>query len=82
MGGAGDQAAQAVGVGAVEPGIIALTLGTSRGCLCTNRISFDRTGGSPACFLPCIAGSLAFYGSHAQRSGQSAVGIAIRSPLK
>lgn len=27
--GAGDQAAQAVGVGAVEPGIIALTLGTS-----------------------------------------------------
>lgn len=29
MGGAGDQAAQAVGVGAVEPGIIALTLGTS-----------------------------------------------------
>ena len=29
VGGAGDQAAQAVGVGAVEPGIIALTLGTS-----------------------------------------------------
>lgn len=28
-GGAGDQAAQAVGVGAVDPGIIALTLGTS-----------------------------------------------------
>jgi xylulokinase len=29
VGGAGDQAAQATGVGAVEPGIIALTLGTS-----------------------------------------------------
>ena len=29
MGGGGDQAAQAVGVGAVKPGIIALTLGTS-----------------------------------------------------
>ncbi len=29
VGGAGDQAAQAVGVGAVQPGIIALTLGTS-----------------------------------------------------
>jgi xylulokinase len=29
VGGAGDQAAQAVGVGAVDPGIIALTLGTS-----------------------------------------------------
>jgi xylulokinase len=29
VGGAGDQAAQALGVGAVEPGIIALTLGTS-----------------------------------------------------
>ena len=29
VGGAGDQAAQAVGVGAVEPGITALTLGTS-----------------------------------------------------
>ncbi len=29
MGGGGDQAAQAVGVGAVEPGIVALTLGTS-----------------------------------------------------
>ena len=29
MAGAGDQAAQAVGVGAVEPGIVALTLGTS-----------------------------------------------------
>lgn len=29
MAGAGDQAAQAVGVGAVEPGIVALTIGTS-----------------------------------------------------
>ena len=29
VGGGGDQAAQAVGVGAIEPGIIALTLGTS-----------------------------------------------------
>lgn len=29
VGGGGDQAAQAVGVGAVEPGVIALTLGTS-----------------------------------------------------
>ncbi len=29
FGGGGDQAAQAVGVGAVEPGIVALTLGTS-----------------------------------------------------
>jgi xylulokinase len=29
VGGAGDQAAQAVGVGAIHPGIIALTLGTS-----------------------------------------------------
>jgi xylulokinase len=29
VGGAGDQAAQATGVGAVEPGIVALTLGTS-----------------------------------------------------
>ncbi len=29
VGGAGDQAAQAVGVGAVRPGIVALTLGTS-----------------------------------------------------
>lgn len=29
VGGGGDQAAQAIGVGAVEPGIIALTLGTS-----------------------------------------------------
>jgi xylulokinase len=29
VGGAGDQAAQAVGVGAVDPGIVALTLGTS-----------------------------------------------------
>lgn len=29
VGGGGDQAAQAVGVGAVEPGIVALTLGTS-----------------------------------------------------
>jgi len=29
VGGGGDQAAQAVGVGAVEPGVVALTLGTS-----------------------------------------------------
>lgn len=29
MGGGGDQAAQAVGVGAVEPGVVAMTLGTS-----------------------------------------------------
>jgi xylulokinase len=39
VGGGGDQAAQAVGVGAVEPGIIALTLGTSG-------VVFATTGGA------------------------------------
>ena len=37
VGGGGDQAAQAVGVGAVEPGIIALTLGTSGVVFATTR---------------------------------------------
>jgi len=40
VGGGGDQAAQAVGVGAVEPGIIALTLGTSGVVFATTGAAF------------------------------------------
>ncbi len=45
VGGGGDQAAQAVGVGAVEPGVVALTLGTSGVVFAsTDRPLTERTG--------------------------------------
>ena len=50
--GGGDQAAQAVGVGAVTPGIVALTLGTSGVVFATTPQPFDRAGGPAARLLP------------------------------
>lgn len=45
VGGGGDQAAQAVGVGAIEPGIVALTLGTSGVVFATTPEAFIESEG-------------------------------------
>ncbi len=59
VGGGGDQAAQAVGVGAVEPGIIALTLGTSGVVFATTqgRSSSPKDGCTHFAILFPIAGT-------------------------
>ena len=67
VGGGGDQAAQAVGVGAVQPGIIALTLGTSGVVFACDQIPVDRTRRAVACLLSCRPRPMAFDGRHAQR---------------
>ncbi len=71
--GGGDQAAQAVGVGAVEPGIIALTLGTSGVVFATTPSALIEPEGPAARLLPCRARTMAFHGRDAQRGGQPAV---------
>ena len=65
--GGGDQAAAAVGVGAVEPGVVSLSLGTSGRRVRHDRRSADRAGGPAACVLPRRAGPVA-------RDGRDAVG--------
>lgn len=62
--GGGDQAAQAVGVGAVEPGIVGLTVGTN---------GVDRTGRPAACILSRGTWHVALHGSDALCRGQPAV---------
>lgn len=56
MGGGGDQAAQAVGVGAVEPGIIALTLGTSGVVFASTPEPFIEPGGRLHAFCHAAPG--------------------------
>ncbi len=56
VGGGGDQAAQAVGVGAVEPGIIALTLGTSGVVFATTGEAFIEPGGRLHAFCHSVPG--------------------------
>ena len=55
VGGGGDQAAQATGVGAVEPGIIALDIGYIGRGLRRHQCAADPAGGSPARVLPYLA---------------------------
>ena len=73
MGGAGDQAAQAVGVGAVEPGIIALTLGTSGVVFAPTDSALIEPEGRLHAFCHAFPETLAFYGGDAQRGRQPAV---------
>jgi xylulokinase len=72
VGGGGDQAAQATGVGAVEPGIVADGRHVGRGVRTAGELRL-RAGRSPARLLPRCAGTLALHGRDAQRGGQPAV---------
>jgi xylulokinase len=62
MGGGGDQAAQAVGVGAVEPGIIALTLGTSGVVFATTESPLVEPQGRLHAFCHAVPGRWHFMG--------------------
>jgi xylulokinase len=57
VGGGGDQAAQAVGVGAVEPGIVAITLGTSGVAFATTDQPIVESEGRLHSFCHCVPGS-------------------------
>jgi xylulokinase len=54
VGGGGDQAAQAVGVGAVQPGIVALTLGTSGVVFATTEYPFIEPEGRLHAFCHAV----------------------------
>ena len=56
VGGGGDQSAQAVGVGAVEPGIVALTLGTSGVVFATTGEPFVEPEGRLHAFCHAVPG--------------------------
>ncbi len=71
--GGGDQAAQAVGVGAVEPGIVGLTVGTSGVVFATTPSALIEPEGRSACVLSCGAGHVALHGRDAFRRGKFAV---------
>lgn len=62
IGGGGDQAAQAVGVGAVEPGIIALTLGTSGVVFATTPTALVEPEGRLHAFCHAVPGRWHFMG--------------------
>jgi xylulokinase len=62
MAGGGDQAAQAVGVGAVEPGIVALTLGTSGVVFATTRAAHVEPQGRLHAFCHAVPGTWHFMG--------------------
>ena len=62
VGGGGDQAAQAVGVGAVQPGIIALTLGTSGVVFATTPQALIEPAGRLHSFCHALPGRWHFMG--------------------
>ncbi len=62
VGGGGDQAAQAVGVGAVQPGIIALTLGTSGVVFATTESALIEPDGRLHAFCHAVPGTWHFMG--------------------
>jgi xylulokinase len=62
VGGGGDQAAQAVGVGAVTPGIVALTLGTSGVVFATTGGPFVEPQGRLHAFCHSVPGAWHFMG--------------------
>jgi len=63
--GAGDQAAGAVGMGIVRPGVVSATIGTSGVVFCRNRSSGSRPTGPASHVLPCDSRALARDGSYA-----------------
>lgn len=62
MAGGGDQAAQGVGVGAVEPGIVALTLGTSGVVFATTQAAHVEPQGRLHAFCHAVPGTWHFMG--------------------
>ena len=62
VGGGGDQAAQAVGVGAVQPGVIALTLGTSGVVFATTPSALIEPDGRLHAFCHAVPGRWHFMG--------------------
>jgi xylulokinase len=62
MAGGGDQAAGAVGVGAVEPGIVALTLGTSGVVFATTDAAYVEPQGRLHAFCHALPGTWHFMG--------------------
>jgi xylulokinase len=62
VGGGGDQAAQAVGVGAVQPGIVALTLGTSGVVFATTPEALIEPQGRLHAFCHAVPGRWHFMG--------------------
>jgi xylulokinase len=62
VGGGGDQAAQAVGVGAVQPGVIALTLGTSGVVFATTPSALVEPDGRLHAFCHAVPGRWHFMG--------------------
>ncbi len=62
VGGGGDQAAQAVGVGAVQPGVIALTLGTSGVVFATTPSALVQPEGRLHAFCHAVPGRWHFMG--------------------
>lgn len=62
VGGGGDQAAQAVGVGAVQPGIVALTLGTSGVVFATTPTALIEPEGRLHAFCHAVPGRWHFMG--------------------
>jgi xylulokinase len=62
VGGGGDQAAQAVGVGAVQPGIVALTLGTSGVVFATTESPLVEPEGRLHAFCHAVPGRWHFMG--------------------
>ncbi len=62
VGGSGDQAAQAVGVGAVRPGIVALTLGTSGVVFATTPSALVEPEGRLHAFCHAVPGRWHFMG--------------------
>ena len=62
VGGGGDQAAQAVGVGSVKPGIIALTLGTSGVVFATTESALVQPEGRLHAFCHAVPGRWHFMG--------------------
>jgi len=60
--GGGDQAAQAVGVGAVEPGVVALTVGTSGVVFATTPSALVETEGRLHAFCHAVPGMWHFMG--------------------
>jgi xylulokinase len=62
MAGSGDQAAQAVGVGAVEPGVVALTVGTSGVVFATTPSALIEPEGRLHSFCHAVPGAWHFMG--------------------
>jgi xylulokinase len=60
--GGGDQSAQAVGVGAVEPGVVALTVGTSGVVFATTPAALIEPGGRLHAFCHAVPGRWHFMG--------------------